>query len=112
MANPRALFNKYCAVTGYDLKIKVNTDGRQRGLWIEIGDAGTPRRNANQAFVERSLEDWHQAKLAGRLIGEASVVGDMVRRLSESEAGLLEWDAVKELRDKLTKALAKRPKDE
>jgi len=50
------LVEKRCAVTAFDMKIQLNKDGRERGLWIFLDDKSAIRRDMYNSWLDSALE--------------------------------------------------------
>lgn len=60
--DPQLLHEETCAVTMYDMKLRLMSDGRERGLWVFLKDE-SPDRERNLGKVnEAALLEWPQAQ--------------------------------------------------
>lgn len=82
----QVVFEKACAVTMFDLRVRLMFDGRERGLWVFLKDE-SPERERHYARIPDRERD-------GRL----------------NEGGLLEWPAAKAFHAAMSKALRGRPR--
>ncbi len=94
------LLEARCAVTAFDLKIQLNKDGRQRGLWIFFDDTSTERAAAYKQWLGDAIELWkdmasvHSKDKAMTEFAAWLTTNDVLRNLVNSqvrEGGLMEW---------------------
>jgi hypothetical protein len=85
-ANPMVVYEKACAVTMFDLHVRLMSDGRERGLWVFLKDESPER--------ERHYARMQDPEGGGRL----------------NEGGLLEWPAARAFHAAMGRALRGRPR--
>lgn len=114
-ADPLVLTTHRCAVTAYDRHISVLTDGRRRGLWIRLKDDSAAHRENYERCVDAAVRLMADragggAPLVSRLGAWMAADGALrpLLRAEISEMALLEWPAVREVRDALTAELRRR----
>lgn len=59
-----AVISKSCAVTAYNMKFHVHTDGRKRGLWLQLQDDQREPKVSEAALLE-----WSEIKAVYKAIG-------------------------------------------
>lgn len=64
--NPSVLLDKKCAVTMYDMHVRLMSDGGRRGLWVFLKDE-SPERKVN----EGALLEWPAARALHSAMGKA-----------------------------------------
>ena len=113
------VIEKPCAVTAYDMKLRVERDGRVRGLWFHLLDDDEFRRKTFQKWVEDAADVWFkrcgkEPSLSERMSFESFLRNDVGHLLKKSvdEAMLLEWPALKELHAAIGREIKNAPKDE
>lgn len=69
--DPQLLHEETCAVTMYDLKIRLMSDGRERGLWIFLTDESPDRERGVGKLNEGGLLEWPEAEKLHMAMGKA-----------------------------------------
>jgi len=97
------LVEKRCAVTAFDMKIQLNKDGRERGLWIFLDDKSAIRRDMYNSWLDSALEtfvllmgydvDPEKKQNLERFRASMSLNSELRNLLSTEvhEGALLEW---------------------
>ncbi len=97
------LVEKRCAVTAFDMKIQLNKDGRERGLWIFLDDKSESRREAYNRWLDGALDtfvllmeyqaDTEYKQNLERFRASMSLNGELRNLLNTEvhEGALLEW---------------------
>ena len=112
------VIQKRCAVTAFDLKVRVSKDGRDRGLWLGLFDTSDSRRDVTAGWAEDALAEWFartktpidKGNQFGRLMAEShlrSAVGHLVKTRVE-EMALLEWPQLVQVYKAIGEELKKR----
>lgn len=69
--SPQLVHESTCAVTMYDMKLRLMSDGRKRGLWVFLKDQSPDRERFLGALNEGALLEWPQAKKFYAAMGKA-----------------------------------------
>jgi len=69
--NPSIILDKTCAVTIYDMHVRLMSDGRARGLWISLKDESPDRERNIGKVNEGALLEWPAAKAFHVAMGKA-----------------------------------------
>ena len=69
--DPKLVHEETCAVTMYDMKIRLMSDGRERGLWVFLKDESPDRERDIGRINEGALLEWPQAKKLYAAMGKA-----------------------------------------
>jgi hypothetical protein len=85
--DPTVIHDARCAVTAFDMRAQLSTDGRERGLWVWLRDKSPDRMRQHQELVELEKKGLHRV--------DGSV----------NEAALLEWPAARAFHAAMGKAL-------
>lgn len=88
--DPMVLVDTPCAVTAFDMRAQISSDGRARGLWICLQDKSAGRMRQRKALMELEKQ--------GLRRDDGSV----------NEAALLEWPAAKTFHAAMGRALRNR----
>jgi hypothetical protein len=80
--DPTVIHDARCAVTAFDMRAQLSTDGRERGLWVWLRDKSPDRMRQHQELVKLNHIDG-----------------------SVNEAALLEWPAARAFHAAMGKAL-------
>lgn len=96
-----SLLEETCAVTMFDMKVRLSKDGRVRGLWIFLEDSSDSRREAYETWLRQALDRWFKdnktkgdaaARFRAELSLRSSASGLLKGKVSEG--ALLEWPAI------------------
>lgn len=87
--DPTVIYEATCAVTMFDMHVRLSSDGRERGLWISLRDDSPDRIRWRQELAELERK------------GLRSSSDDMAVK----EAALLEWPAARALHAAMGKAI-------
>lgn len=90
--DPLIVCEKTCAVTMFDLRVQLSSDGRERGLWVFLRDHSPERERQHAGMTDHERDN--PRFNGGRL----------------DEGGLLEWPAARAFHAAMGKALRKRPR--
>lgn len=69
--DPTVIYDTKCAVTMYDMHIRLLSDGRERGLWIFLRDESPDRERNIGKVNEGALLEWPAAKAFHAALGKA-----------------------------------------
>ena len=69
--DPMVVFEKSCAVTMYDMRVRLSSDGRERGLWVFLKDESPDRERNIGKVNEGALLEWPAAKKFHAAMGKA-----------------------------------------
>lgn len=89
--DPMVIYDATCAVTMFDMHVRLSSDGRKRGLWIWLRDDSPDRIRWQRELAELERK------------GLRSDDGTV------KEAALLEWPAARALHTAIGKALKGKP---
>lgn len=108
------VIEKRSAVTAFDLRVQVNRDGRERGLWIFLEDQSEARDARYEAWLEGAVEIF--CKMQGlstkgtKKFGAWLSLDNATRGLlggKVREGALLEWPAMVQVYEAIGKELRK-----
>lgn len=85
--DPAIVHETTCAVTIFDMRVRISADSRKRGLWVWLRDSSPDRIRQHQELVQ---QDPNNPRFNG---------GDL------EEGALLEWPAAKRFHAAMGKAL-------
>lgn len=89
--DPMVVHDAPCAVTLFDMHVRLMSDGRERGLWIFLRDTSPGRERQHRDLValdpnnpsfnggrleEGALLEWHAAKAFYKAMGKVLKEGD------------------------------------
>lgn len=110
--DPNIVVETRCAVTMFDMKLKVLKDGRERGLWFDVGDESPERTEQVMALINHTTDfvlsvpglSKRQKFAIGLRLGSS-----LLSLLKTNEMMLVEWPQLKKvsaaLRDEIIKHL-------
>lgn len=107
-------FEKRCAVTAFDMKIQLNRDGRERGMWVFLEDQSDARYETTRQWLDTRVDiiakmmDFDddssmKFRLAMNLHGD---IGPLLNGRMR-EAALMEWPAALKFYEALGKEIEK-----
>lgn len=89
--DPTVIYDATCAVTMFDMHVRLSSDGRERGLWISLRDDSPDRIRWRQELAELERKGLRSSSSSDNM--------------TVKEAALLEWPAAKTLHAAMGKAL-------
>ena len=112
------IFKKRCAVTAFDMTLRVTTDGRKRGLWLWLDDEDDGHRKRIMNLLDATAKKWFEEQKKTPTPEELWAFTGVMRLYMDNflkwkvhEAAQLEWPAVKKLHEALGKALKQHEKE-
>lgn len=69
--DPSIIVDKKCAVTMYDMHVRLMSDGRERGLWVFLKDESPDRERDIGKINEGALLEWPAARALHVALGKA-----------------------------------------
>jgi hypothetical protein len=92
-------FETRCAVTAFDMKIQLNRDGRERGVWIFLDDESESRTSTYKSWLENAVEitaqfmDVKESESIKKFRAFMSINGEIGRLANGKihEGALMEW---------------------
>lgn len=114
------LIEKPCSVSAFDLRVRLQRDGRERGLWFNILDDSEARIKQMREWFNAELEEAIKAQLirlpvelSEEMISKA-ILGIQLWMASDrhrvDESGLIEWHELQEVYNAIGAELKKRKK--
>lgn len=107
------VIKKRCAVTAFDLTIRVLRDGRERGLWIGIQDKSKSRQQTFTKWFNDAFDRWikrvNVTDNGEKFSAGMSLHSDLGHLLKPEveEMGLLEWEHLEKVYNAIGKELKK-----